>query len=230
MRYLGGKSKIRKQIATFLESVRKPEQTYFEPFVGGAWVLQEMSGKRIASDINRALICMYEELQKGWVPPDSITEETYQEYKRNQVDTDPLTAFIGIGCSFGGKWFGGYARSGKRNYCSNAKNSLLLQVPKLKGVEFNKLPYTWFEVENKLIYCDPPYENTTGYKDKFDHTEFWDTMRAWSKNNTVVISEYKAPEDFKCVLEIPTKTDLRVSGIKENRIERLFMYNGGAKC
>jgi len=35
MRYLGGKSKIRKQIATFLESVRKDNQTYYEPFCGG---------------------------------------------------------------------------------------------------------------------------------------------------------------------------------------------------
>lgn len=50
MQYLGGKSKTRKQISAFLESVRKPDQTYFEPFVGGAWVLQEMRGKRIASD------------------------------------------------------------------------------------------------------------------------------------------------------------------------------------
>lgn len=44
MQYLGGKSKIRKQIASFLESLRKPNQVYFEPFVGGGWVLQEMSG------------------------------------------------------------------------------------------------------------------------------------------------------------------------------------------
>ena len=32
MQYLGGKSKIRKQIAAFLESLRKPNQVYFEPF------------------------------------------------------------------------------------------------------------------------------------------------------------------------------------------------------
>ena len=56
MQYLGGKSKIRKHIASFLESVRKPEQIYFEPFCGGAWVLQEMTGKRTASDGNKALI------------------------------------------------------------------------------------------------------------------------------------------------------------------------------
>ena len=36
MRYLGGKSKIRKQVAAVLEMLRLPGQTYFEPFVGGA--------------------------------------------------------------------------------------------------------------------------------------------------------------------------------------------------
>lgn len=62
MQYLGGKSKIRKEVSKFLETVRKDNQTYFEPFVGGGWILQEMSGKRIASDGNKALITMYNHL------------------------------------------------------------------------------------------------------------------------------------------------------------------------
>ena len=34
-------------------------------------------------------------------------------------------SFVGFGCSFAGKWFGGYARSNdKRNYAKMAKNSL----------------------------------------------------------------------------------------------------------
>ena len=78
MRYLGGKSKIRKQVAAYLESVRKEGQTYLEPFVGGAWVLQEMSGRRIASDANEALITMYKALQEGWIPPDFVGEEQWR--------------------------------------------------------------------------------------------------------------------------------------------------------
>ena len=124
MRYLGGKSRIRKQVSSYLESIRKPDQIYFEPFVGGAWVLQEMTGKRIASDGNFALIEMYKALQKGWIPPESITKEQYAEYKAKQDPSDPMTAFVGIGCSFAGKWFGGFAFSEGRNYCKNAKNSL----------------------------------------------------------------------------------------------------------
>lgn len=107
MQYLGGKSKTRKQISAFLESVRKPYQTYFEPFVGGAWVLQEMSGKRIASDGNKALIAMYKALQNGWVPPVFVSEEEYQLVKKMNNKTDPMTAFAGFGCSFAGKLWGG---------------------------------------------------------------------------------------------------------------------------
>ena len=183
-----------------------------------------MAGKRTASDSNKALITMYQALQDGWLPPEEVSESLYTEYKLKQDSADPLTAFIGIGCSFGGKWFGGYARSSDRNYCSNARNSLIKQLPKIKDVLFKDRDYRNWIPYNCLVYCDPPYEGTTGYKDKFDHVSFWDTMRAWSKDNIVIISEYNAPADFKCVLEIPTRTDMRVAGKQEARTERLFRY------
>lgn len=223
MQYLGGKSKTRKQISMFLESVRNGKG-YFEPFVGGAWILQEMSGKRTASDSNIALITMYRYLQKGWLPPDDISEEMYKEYKNKQDMDDPLTAFIGIGCSFGGKWFGGYARQKGYNFAAGGSRALQKQLPYIKDVVFECGDYRQFTPQNCLIYCDPPYANVTGYKEKFDSISFWETMRKWAENNIVVISEYNAPEDFRCVLEIPTKTIIRDA---ENRpllsVEKLFM-------
>jgi DNA adenine methylase len=105
MQYLGGKSKIRKEVSSFLESIRKPNQVYLEPFVGGGWVLQEMTGERIASDGNIALIAMYKALQDGWIPPNEVSEELYRTYlvkSKTPDNSDPLTAFIGFGCSFGG--------------------------------------------------------------------------------------------------------------------------------
>jgi DNA adenine methylase len=224
MQYLGGKSKIRKQISCFLESVRFGKE-YFEPFVGGAWVLQEMSGYRIASDSNEALIAMYVALQDGWLPPENVSEELYAEYKAKQDCADPLTAFIGIGCSFGGKWFAGYARQKGYNFAAGGRRALQKQLPLLSGVHFFAQDYRDWHPSNNLIYCDPPYKNTTGYKDKFDHEYFWETMREWSKKNTVVISEYQAPQDFACVLEIPTKSTLRNAENKPiQSVERLFMY------
>lgn len=58
---------------------------------------------------------------------------------------------------------------------------------------------------------------------QFNSIEFWDKAREWSKKNTVIISEYTAPDDFKCVLEIVTKTySGNEKGGKLNKIEKLF--------
>jgi DNA adenine methylase len=228
MQYLGGKSKTRKQISSFLESSRNGRD-YLEPFVGGAWVLQEMSGTRTASDANISLITMYKCLQTGWLPPEEVTEEMYAEYKTKQDPNDPLTAFIGIGCSFGGKWFGGYARQRGYNFAAGGRRALQKQLPLIRDVKFMPCDYTEHEPENMLIYCDPPYANTTSYTacEKFDSNTFWKFMRRWSRNNTVFISEYSAPDDFECVLEIPTKTVIRDSNNRPiQATEKLFRYKG----
>jgi DNA adenine methylase len=224
MRYLGGKNRIRKQIAQYLKSVRQPYQTYFEPFCGGAWVLQEMGGKCIASDGCYPLIAMYKDLQNGWIPPETLTEAEYQELKNLDDPYCGMKAFAGFGCSHSGKYFNGFARSDTRSYCSNAKNSLLKQLPLIKDVQFFYGEYHAHTPVDMLVYCDPPYKGTTQYSyfKSFDHDKFWDKMREWSKYNTVVISEYEAPIDFECVLSINTKTDMRVTGGKENRTEKLF--------
>lgn len=228
MRYLGGKSRTWKQIVQFLEDVREPSQSYLEPFVGGAWVLQGVKGKRTASDANEALITLYKKLQDGWLPPEEVDEDTYQKLKKEQDPTNPLTAFVGFGVSFGGKWFGGYARSNvERNYASNARNSLLKQLPLINSTEFiYSSGYDTFNPVNMLVYCDPPYEGTTKYTGvpDFNSNEFWEKMREWSKCNTVVISEYSAPDDFTVVKEMVTKTDMHTISGKEKRIEKLFMY------
>lgn len=230
MRYLGGKSKIRKQIAQKLNEYRKIGQSYFEPFVGGAWVLQEMRGNRFASDGNKSLITMYQELQKGWIPPDFVSEQEYKYYQKQKDTDDPMTAFIGFGCSFAGKWFGGYARSNdKVCYAATSKRSLMKQLPLIQDVKFEHRLYEDLNPINLLIYCDPPYADTTnyGYFDEFDNDKFWEIMRKWSENNTVIISEYKAPPDFKCIAEFQSQMGLTTANsdgdyIREKRIERLF--------
>lgn len=228
MQYMGGKFRIRKQISSYLRSVRR-HKVYYEPFVGAAWVLSEMDGLRAAADGNKALIRMYQELQMGWVPPGEVSEEMYQEVKRRMDMDDPLTAFVGFGCSFGGKWFGGYAARGSRNYALNAKNSLLEMLPRIRDAKFSYRMYDEWEPKPSLIYCDPPYRETTAYGalPSFDHDKFWQVMREWSRIADVYISEYQAPEDFECVLEIFTRTDMRgKEGAMLSRIERLFRWRG----
>lgn len=227
MQYFGGKARINKQIAEFLEGVRKPNQTYVETMVGGGWVVSQMSGNRRAYDKHKYLIAMYNALQEGWTPPTDLTKDEYYNAKENQDSMPHLAGFVGFGCSFAGKWWGGFARAKGRNYCQNAHNSIMKKMKSMQDVEFNVADYKDLDFEGCLIYCDPPYKNTTQYDKSvvgsFDHDEFWNWVRGQSKKNTVIVSEYQAPSDFKCVWEYKTKTDIRnKDGEKELRVERLF--------
>lgn len=232
MQYMGGKFRIRKQVSSYLNSARRDGQPYWEPFVGAAWILGQISekGSNYASDINPYLIAMWKALQNGWEPPVVITEEQYSSIKGNLKDYPPeLVAFVGFGCSWGGKWFGGYARGAKgRNYAVNARNSVMRQLPKLVSARF--FVGDFFEVaapeREMLIYCDPPYAATTGYdvmEDVWDAGKFWARV-CWLENlgHTVVVSEYNAPGGFSCVLEIPTRTDMRSVNGLDPRMEKLF--------
>jgi len=65
---------------------------------------------------------------------------------------------------------------------------------------YDATSYKSFEPENKLIYCDPPYEGnivSNEFFENFNHNEFWNIMRKWSEKNLVFISERIAPADFK---------------------------------
>jgi len=187
-----------------------------------------MKNPRVASDANVALITMYKALQNGWIPPHDMSEDEYERVKNTRDDNDPLTAFAGFGCSFAGKWFGGLASSEVRNYVSNAKNSVMYKAGRIVGVKFCSGDYRDYRPHGELVYCDPPYSGMTGYDavGYFDSDEFWNVMRQWSINNTVVVSEYSAPQDFVCVKEMLVKTDMCVGGKKDHRIERLFMLSG----
>ena len=82
--------------------------------------------------------------------------------------------------------------------------------------------YKTLEPKNCCIYCDPPYAGTTGYWPEWEAKQFWETMREWNQNNTVIISEYKAPEDFKIIWECE---HFSFKGSKSKAtMERLFQH------
>ena len=229
MRYFGGKSLIAKDIANVISQYRKDEQIYVEPFVGGGWVLVEVSGKRLAIDKNPYLISLWKALQDGWIPPETVSEQEYIEVKNGKETPAHIKAFIGFGCSFGGKWFGGYGRDcGGRNYAREARNSLLRKVPFIKEVEFSCSDYRDLKFSDCLIYCDPPYDGCADYTQtgKFNSGEFWEVARRWSANNTIIVSEYNAPQDFKCVWERSVAVSAtNLSTRKRARaIEKLYIY------
>jgi len=222
MQYVGGKHRIRKELTSYLESVRNG-RTFVEPFCGGANITAEMSGVRIASDLCADVVMLWGAASQGWEPPTAVTEEEYKAARF--APSSAYRGFVGFGCSFGGKFFGGYARSGMRNYAMNAHNSILKKANALRGVHFSCGPYSSLAPKNSLVYCDPPYANTTqGYSSSsFDSKAFWDTMRLWaSRGNTVLVSEYTAPPFAQEVWCIETKTDMHCVSGKEPRLEKLF--------
>ncbi len=234
MQYLGGKQYIAKKLATVLNPAALAAGVYVEPFVGGASVMCQIdpSVLRIGRDANQALITMWSALSRGWIPPENVSEEEYARAKATQDPSDPMTAFIGFTCSFAGKWFAGYARNATgTNYAATGVRSVLKSDAALKGVHWRQRDYRRaFYAFGAVVYCDPPYAGTTSYGavGTFNSEEFWDWARNLSRTNPIYVSEYAAPDDFKCILEIQTKLSVRSKAGCEPRIERLFVHRSRA--
>lgn len=228
MKYMGGKFRHAKQIIEVINTLSCASNAWVEPFVGGGNVLTLITGRdRYANDVNHHLIALFKALQDGWVPPESISEEEYQKCKalKNKVTSeDALVAFVGFGCSFGGKWFRGYARSKirPRNYALESKRNLLSL--RLNGVVFSSVSYSEMYIPpNSVIYCDPPYFGTESYKDKFNSGAFWVWCdRMVSEGHAVFVSEYSAPSHWRCVWEKTVSNSLTVKGEYREAVERLF--------
>jgi len=228
MKYMGSKNRIAKEILPIILKERKDGQFYIEPFCGGCNMIDKVEGKRIASDQNHYLIELLKKLQEGWIPPKGISEEQFEDMKKNPKHyTDHLIGYVGFQLSFGAMWFSSYRKDkiGKRNYSVEAFNNVMKQAPKLLGIKFICSPYEDLEYpENSIIYCDPPYEDTIKYNavGSFDHHKFWCWCREMSKKgHTVFISEYNAPEDFECIWEKKLQNGLG----KSKNTEKLFKYS-----
>ncbi len=232
MRYFGGKQRIAKEIVNVMQPYIYSADLYLEPFVGsGAVIAQVNHDNRIGSDANEALVTMHNALLNGWIPPEHISEEEYKNLKKAKDVNDPLTAFAGFGCSFSGKWFGGYARDSKddhsnsRSYAKSTKTAVLKTLNGYKGASFVFSDYRAHNPENAVIYCDPPYQGTTKYDavGAFDSVAFWDWVREQSKKNVVFVSEYTAPDDFEVVWKKEIKTLIRgKDNVNFDRLEKLF--------
>ena len=85
--------------------------------------------------------------------------------------------------------------------------------------------YENLDFENCLVYADPPYQGTTGYKTgAFDHDKFFKWCREQAKRNIVFVSEYNAPDDFVCVWQGEIKTNFASNrkSATHKAVEKLF--------
>ena len=227
MRYLGGKATIARDLAGIINTNAR-ERSYWEPFVGACNVIARVHArKRYASDLHAELIAMWQALQNGWIPPSTVTQEEYYAAKAGPCAPE-LRAFIGFGCSLGGKWWGSYARAEGRNWADEGARSSLAKIAKLRDVEFFHADYRDGPPERDMvIYCDPPYVNTSGYSvGKLDTPAFWSTVRDWSSaGHIVLVSECQAPDDFIIVWQKAKMTGERAGGGKKRtRFEKMFAH------
>lgn len=179
---------------------------------------------------------MYAAVCEGFELPDTYTKEEYLYLKDHLEEFPNLAGFIGFACSFGGKWLGGWA-SGKsasgepRNYADEGKRGLLKKLESLKSAVWLCKDYRDVEIDNNsVVYCDPPYNNTTGYKTgKFDSEAFWEYMRQLSGRCEVFISELEAPDDFECIWERQVTRSLNVDKTNQKKaVEKLFKWKGNS--
>lgn len=223
MIYMGSKSRIAKYILPIILKDRTEGQFYVEPFVGGGNMIDKVKGNRIGVDLNEYAIEGLKLIRDNPEQlPFSLSEEEYKEMKTKK-ELNGITGVLGFACSFGSKWFGGYARGSSDNYALNARNNAIKQSPNLKGVDFVSSSYDNFYIPLKsIIYCDPPYEDTTKYKGDFNHSRFWDWCRKMkAAGHTIFVSEYNAPDDFKEVWRKEVTTCFSGYGTLKP-IEKLF--------
>ena len=242
MQYVGSKNRLSKELAPIIQSyITKDTKGYLEPFVGGANMIDKIQcNNKIGYDIHEELIELLKYAQKfSMLLPETVSENIYKDVKNNKDKYEKwYVGLVGFCGSFGAKYFGGFARRYNKDRTlfdvpRQAINSLRKQsksnnFKNIKFVHSNFLDININNLKDYVIYCDPPYRDTTKYNtETFPYEKFYEWLKKLSIHNTVLISEYSMPDEFECIWQKELKTSLG-SGINKNsnktRIEKLFTY------
>lgn len=239
MAYQGGKRTNAEFIIDILNDEIFDNMDYLEPFLGYAHILRRIENKSssTASDSNPLLMCLMNAVKKGYKIP-TVTKKEYYKLKTSK-GTSLKRAVAAFTYSFNGKEWGGYVgkyescgynrdpAAERKRYYDKLYDSDTFQSTKMST---SGKSYTAYSPFQKLIYCDPPYAETLGYRNNlekmssFDSDKFWNVIRHWSKNNIVFVSEYKAPKDFVCIASTKKHLSFAGRGNESLRTERLFIH------
>ena len=235
MRYYGGKYRTGKDISTILKYIAHAFKIkgYIEPFCGALGVMRHMEYNKYkcyALDGCEDIILLWNDIKNNkFKKPKNINQELWNNLKYNKPSS--LRAYIGFGYSYGGQWFNSFIK----NYDTcvnddNIYNNIIKMKSILKKIDLYHRDYKnhlkIIEKGGYLIYCDPPYVNSThkhkGSKYDFNKNEFWKIVRKWRNwGNIIVVSERNAPKDFTLIWN--KKLNNAVSNIISSYDDKLFI-------
>ena len=226
---MGSKRKLAPSILGSIQPHLRPGSVIIEPFCGGAnFSIQAIDYAPVwAFDNHPYLIALLQAGSAGWQPDIHYTEAQYQAIKSAPELFPPhVVGYVGFCLSYGGKWWGGWRRDslGKRDYVAEAQRGWQKEYLKLAKIKFALRDYRELAIPSYgIIYADPPYENTTGYANSFDHESFWH----WADQQTVPIfvSSYKAPLGWKVLFRKSVSNSLTRNTGATTGIETLFAKN-----
>ena len=141
---MGSKNRIAKHILPIMLKDRKEGQYWVEPFVGGANMIDKVTGNRVGADFNEAVTKALRFI-RDCSTPKSNAEYNSDDYKaaankaRCGADLSPLDSYALIAFSFGAKWIGGWCRGKnskgeQRDYVNDRAVPLLRQLVILRAV------------------------------------------------------------------------------------------------
>lgn len=76
--------------------------------------------------------------------------------------------------------------------------------------------------DGDVVYCDPPYANTSKYTVDFDNDAFWQWCR--TRDFPIYVSEYQAPEDFISIWCKEKRRLYNKSNLSAPAVEHLFLH------
>ena len=96
MQYMGSKNRLSKELLPIILKDRKENQIYVEPFCGGCNMIDKVEGRRLANDFNEYLVELWRALQKGWIPPTTVTKEEYDDIRLNKENKNKKRGAISL--------------------------------------------------------------------------------------------------------------------------------------
>lgn len=182
---MGGKSKLRKQI---IELIPK-HICYAEPFFGAGWVYfgKEPSKVEVVNDIDKELVNLFKMIKyhapevERMLQYEFSSRDMFTEYKESSIEyiTEINRAvrflylisqsFASRGNNYGyGTTMGPSPQIFYKGVLGDIKERL--RNTYVENLNFEDI-FEKYDRENTFFFCDPPYFDTGGYKEKFKEKE-----------------------------------------------------------